>query len=83
MNLGGAKTTAGVAAVVQDDYDNVDPHLERIKNETGGDDSDEEVKFLILTLSSFFGSFLGNSLNQGHICKFLGWVIGRANKQFI
>ncbi|KAI3743744.1 hypothetical protein L1987_56809 [Smallanthus sonchifolius] len=43
MNLGGAKTTDGVAAVLQDeDDDNVDPHLERIKNEAGGDDSDEE-----------------------------------------
>ncbi|KAJ9563293.1 hypothetical protein OSB04_008453 [Centaurea solstitialis] len=43
MNLGGAKTTDGVAAVLQDeDDDNVDPHLERIKNEAGVDDSDEE-----------------------------------------
>ncbi|KAI3498591.1 hypothetical protein L1887_34368 [Cichorium endivia] len=43
MNLGAAKTTDGVAAVLQDEEDdNVDPHLERIKNEAGGDDSDEE-----------------------------------------
>lgn len=44
MNLGAAKTTYGVAAVLQDEKDdNVDPHLERIKNEAGGDDIDEEV----------------------------------------
>lgn len=44
MNLGAAKTTDGVAAVLQDEKDdNVDPHLERIKNEAGGDDIDEEV----------------------------------------
>lgn len=44
MNLGAAKTTEGVAAVLQDeDDDNVDPHLERIKNIVGEDDSDEEV----------------------------------------
>nr|KAJ0210031.1 hypothetical protein LSAT_V11C400175400 [Lactuca sativa] len=45
MNLGAAKTTKdGVAAVLQDEEDdNVDPHLERIKNEAGVDDSDEEV----------------------------------------
>ncbi|CAH1416019.1 unnamed protein product [Lactuca virosa] len=44
MNLGAAKTTKdGVAAVLQDEEDdNVDPHLERIKNEAGVDDSDEE-----------------------------------------
>ncbi|KAF8390255.1 hypothetical protein HHK36_024780 [Tetracentron sinense] len=43
MNLGDAKPTDGVAAVLQsDDDDAVDPHLERIKNQTGADESDEE-----------------------------------------
>lgn len=45
MNLGGGvQTTDGVAAVLQSDIDDaVDPHLERIRNETIGDESDEEV----------------------------------------
>lgn len=43
MNLGDMKTANGVASVFQDDDDAVDPHLERIKNEAGGDVSDEEV----------------------------------------
>lgn len=44
MNLGGPQAADGVAAVLQnDDDDAVDPHLERIKNEAGGDESDEEV----------------------------------------
>lgn len=46
MNLGDAKARDGVAAVLQeDDDDAVDPHLERIRNEAGGDESDEEVSF--------------------------------------
>ena len=44
LNLGATQTTDGVAAVLQnDDDDAVDQHLERIKNEAGGDESDEEV----------------------------------------
>lgn len=51
MNLGDVQTTDGVAAVLQnDDDDAVDPHLERIKNEAGGDESDEEVTFAFLSL---------------------------------
>ncbi|KAG1335452.1 putative FACT complex subunit SSRP1 [Cocos nucifera] len=43
MNLGDVQTTNGVAAVLQNaDDDAVDPHLERIKNEAGGEESDEE-----------------------------------------
>ncbi|KAH7532611.1 hypothetical protein FEM48_Zijuj04G0039900 [Ziziphus jujuba var. spinosa] len=43
MNLGGPQTTDGVASVLQDeDDDAVDPHLVRVKNEAGGDESDEE-----------------------------------------
>ncbi|KAL6956712.1 FACT complex subunit ssrp1 [Sarracenia purpurea var. burkii] len=43
MNLGGVQTTDGVAAVLQNDVDDaVDPHLERIRNEAGGEESDEE-----------------------------------------
>ncbi|CAK9175389.1 unnamed protein product [Ilex paraguariensis] len=43
MSLGSVQTTEGVAAVLRsDDDDDVDPHLERIRNETGGDESDEE-----------------------------------------
>lgn len=45
MNLGDVQTADGVARVLQDeDDDAVDPHLERIKNLAGGDESDEEVK---------------------------------------
>lgn len=44
MNVGGPQAADGVASVLQnDDDDAVDPHLERIKNEAGGDESDEEV----------------------------------------
>lgn len=44
MNLGGDQATDGVSKILQeDDDDAVDPHLERIKNEAGGDESDEEV----------------------------------------
>ncbi|KAI8023450.1 FACT complex subunit SSRP1 [Camellia lanceoleosa] len=43
MNLGDIRTADGVAAVLQsDDDDAVDPHLERIKNAAGEDESDEE-----------------------------------------
>ncbi|KAL0381072.1 UNVERIFIED_CONTAM: FACT complex subunit SSRP1 [Sesamum angustifolium] len=42
MNLGSAKSIDGVASVLTDVDDAVDPHLERIKNEAIGDDSDEE-----------------------------------------
>ncbi|XP_051140376.1 FACT complex subunit SSRP1 [Andrographis paniculata] len=43
MNLGGGdRATEGVAAVLTDIDDAVDPHLERIKNQTIGDESDEE-----------------------------------------
>lgn len=44
MNLGDVHAAEGVAAVLQnEDDDAVDPHLERIRNEAGGDESDEEV----------------------------------------
>lgn len=65
MNLGDVQATTGVTAVLQNaDDDAVDPHLERIKNEAGGEESDEEVypgltiefSFLYLELdSSLFG----------------------------
>ncbi|KAK7293289.1 hypothetical protein RJT34_16152 [Clitoria ternatea] len=43
MNLGDAQPTVGVAKVLEnDDDDAVDPHLERIRNEAGEDESDEE-----------------------------------------
>ncbi|XVF82641.1 hypothetical protein PTKIN_Ptkin16aG0065400 [Pterospermum kingtungense] len=43
MNLGDIRTTDGVAEILQnEDDDAVDPHLERIKNEAGADESDEE-----------------------------------------
>ncbi|MBA0714769.1 hypothetical protein Golax_013725, partial [Gossypium laxum] len=46
MNLGDVRTADGVAEILQnDDDDAVDPHLERIKNEAGVDESDEEVFF--------------------------------------
>ena len=58
MNLGSVQTTEGVAAVLRsdDDDDAVDPHLERIRYETGGDESDEEVN-LSVSESSFVISF--------------------------
>jgi structure-specific recognition protein 1 len=45
MNLGdGQNTTGGVTDVLRDtDDDAVDPHLERIKNQAGDEQSDEEV----------------------------------------
>uniref|UniRef100_A0A803RBI9 FACT complex subunit SSRP1 n=1 Tax=Cannabis sativa TaxID=3483 RepID=A0A803RBI9_CANSA len=43
MNLGNTRPTDGVASVLQDeDDDAVDPHLVRVKNEAGDDESDEE-----------------------------------------
>ncbi|KAL2523409.1 FACT complex subunit SSRP1 [Forsythia ovata] len=49
MNLGAARTADGVAAVLQnDDDDAVDPHLERIRNEAAGDESDEEDEDFVL-----------------------------------
>ncbi|GMH02400.1 hypothetical protein Nepgr_004239 [Nepenthes gracilis] len=43
LNLGDVQTTQGVAAVLQNDEDEaVDPHLERIRNQAVGDESDEE-----------------------------------------
>ena len=47
-NLGGAGTAEGVAAVLQEDDDAVDPHLERIRNQAA-DESDEEASALCLT----------------------------------
>lgn len=59
MNLGDGPTTDGVARVLQDEEDDaVDPHLERIKNQAGGDESDEEVKYLTSSLVLFFVLFL-------------------------
>lgn len=43
MNRGGSQAADGVPAVLQNDDDDVDPHLERIKIDAGGDESDEEV----------------------------------------
>lgn len=45
MNLGdGQGTSGGVTDVLRDtDDDAVDPHLERIKNQAGDEESDEEV----------------------------------------
>lgn len=55
MNLGEQAATDGVARVLQSEEDDaVDPHLERIRNEAGEDESDEEV-------SSCFSSFLCTS----------------------
>ena len=54
MNLGGVQTADGVAAVLQnDDDDAVDPHLERIKNEAGGDESDEEVNYIVFIVLKY------------------------------
>jgi hypothetical protein len=53
MNLGG--DGQGASGVVTDvlrdtDDDAVDPHLERIKNQAGDDESDEEVCCLVVML---------------------------------
>ncbi|XP_073224112.1 FACT complex subunit SSRP1 isoform X2 [Cicer arietinum] len=49
MNLGDAQPTVGVAKVLEnDDDETVDPHLERIRNEAGGDESDEEDEDFVL-----------------------------------
>jgi len=53
MNLGG--DGQGASGVVTDvlrdtDDDAVDPHLERIKNQAGDDESDEEVCRLVVML---------------------------------
>ncbi|KAJ0985546.1 hypothetical protein J5N97_003902 [Dioscorea zingiberensis] len=49
MNLGDAKTTNSVAAVLDnDDDDAVDPHLERIRNAAGGEESDEEDEDFVI-----------------------------------
>ncbi|KMZ57682.1 FACT complex subunit SSRP1 [Zostera marina] len=43
LHIGDAQTSNGVAAVLADDDDDaVDPHLERIRNQTGAEESDEE-----------------------------------------
>ncbi|KAL8038621.1 hypothetical protein ABFX02_11G120300 [Erythranthe guttata] len=49
LNLGSAKPTDVVTSVLQDAVDDaVDPHLERIKNEAIGDDSDEEDEDFVI-----------------------------------
>ncbi|XVF14220.1 hypothetical protein REPUB_Repub09cG0039500 [Reevesia pubescens] len=49
MNLEDARTTDGVAKILQnEDDDAVDPHLERIKNEAGGNESDDEDEAFLL-----------------------------------
>ncbi|PIN16334.1 Nucleosome-binding factor SPN, POB3 subunit [Handroanthus impetiginosus] len=50
MNLGAGQTTEGVAAAAlrSNIDDAVDPHLERIKNEAIGDESDEEDEDFVL-----------------------------------
>lgn len=55
MNLGDIRTTDGMARVLQDEEDDaVDPHLERIKNQAGGDESDEEVDLRFFYFLFFF-----------------------------
>lgn len=61
MNLG-EQATNGVAAVLQNsDDDAVDPHLERIKNEAGGGESDEEVP----SSNAYFTSLVLLQMNHG------------------
>lgn len=57
MNLGESQTADGVAPLLEEaDDDAVDPHLVRVKNEAGGDESDEEV--LLLSYFLYVGVFL-------------------------
>ncbi|XP_052882739.1 FACT complex subunit SSRP1-like [Gossypium arboreum] len=49
INLGDVRITDSVAEILQnDDDDAVDPHLERIKNEVGVDESDEEDEDFVI-----------------------------------
>ncbi|XP_052886436.1 FACT complex subunit SSRP1-like [Gossypium arboreum] len=49
MNLGDVRTADSVAEILQNDNDDaVDPHLERIKNEAGIGESDEEDENFII-----------------------------------
>lgn len=66
MNFGDMQTANGVTAVLQnDDDDAVDPHLERIKNQAGGDESDEEVLFLRIHVSILFcASYMSSHLDS-------------------
>lgn len=74
MNFGDMQTANGVTAVLQnDDDDAVDPHLERIKNQAGGDESDEEVLFLrihvsIMLCSSYMSFHLDSHLFMHFYC---------------
>lgn len=62
MNLGDAQVPDGVSPLLEEpDDDAVDPHLVRVKNEAGGEDSDEEVKLLSYFI---FFSFLLNLLGD-------------------
>ena len=62
MNLGDVQGANGVAAVLQNsDDDAVDPHLERIKNEAGGEESDEEVPSSV----TYFTSLVLLQMNHG------------------
>lgn len=68
MNLGEGQTADGVAPLLEEaDDDAVDPHLVRVKNEAGGDESDEEV--LLLSYFLYVGVFLllSDSLLFGYI----------------
>lgn len=57
MNLGDAQVPDGVSPLLEEpDDDAVDPHLVRVKNEAGGEDSDEEVKLLSYFLFFSFKS---------------------------
>ncbi|THG19259.1 hypothetical protein TEA_026234 [Camellia sinensis var. sinensis] len=74
MNLGDIRTTDGVTAVLQnDDDDAVDPHLERIKNAAGGDESDEEwVEDWVARDGMGWGGWIGLWWGKG----IGGWGIG-------
>ncbi|XP_021808798.1 FACT complex subunit SSRP1 isoform X1 [Prunus avium] len=49
MNLGEGQTADGVAPLLEEaDDDAVDPHLVRVKNEAGGDESDEEDEDFVI-----------------------------------
>ncbi|KAG8493322.1 hypothetical protein CXB51_010714 [Gossypium anomalum] len=49
LNLGDVRTADSVAEILQnDDDDAVDPHLERIKNKAGVDESDEEDEDFVI-----------------------------------
>jgi hypothetical protein len=74
MNLGGDGQGASVVTDVLRDTDDdaVDPHLERIKNQAGDEESDEEVLCPVLVDTDLLILLLSPSM-----CLFFIFMLGR------